>query len=169
MFLVEPAAESLADDSGLRNAVEELPVQTFVPESSVEALCEAVLPGLSGIDEMRPDALVLQPQADLHGDELRPVVAADELRHAPLADDPRQDFADMQGLEGPTHLDGDGFPGVFVLQGQELQRGSAHRPREDEVVGPDVVGEFGDPRHALARPHLLPWLPSGELKAQLPP
>ena len=75
----------------------------------------------------------------------------------------------MQRLEGPAHLDGQGFSGVLVLQSQELQRRPAHGPGEDEVVGPHMIGMLGDSRHALAGPHLLPPGPPRELQPQLLP
>ena len=59
VVLIEAVLESPADDAGLRDPVEELAVQALIPEPGIEALGEAVLPGLAGVDQVGANALIL--------------------------------------------------------------------------------------------------------------
>src|SRR5919109_1072942 len=54
-------------------------IQTFITHRAVEALPIPVLPGAAGGDVQRGHVMSGQPPAHGQGDELRPVIAADEL------------------------------------------------------------------------------------------
>jgi hypothetical protein len=69
----------------LRQRVEDLAVQEFVPQLAVEARHVAVLPRAARLDVQRPNPRPPQPVPDRPGDELRPVVAAQVPRRAPPA------------------------------------------------------------------------------------
>ena len=55
-----------------------LPVQAFVPQLSVEALHESVVPGSARRNERRADPPVTQPAHDRASGELRALVGANE-------------------------------------------------------------------------------------------
>lgn len=76
------APPALDDDPGLGEGVEDLAVQEFVPQASVEALDEAVLPRAAGRDVggVRPDGG--DPFAHSRRDELGTVVGSYVLRDA---------------------------------------------------------------------------------------
>src|SRR5580693_3409012 len=75
------AAPAFDHDPGLRERIENLPIQQLVPEPSVEALDEAVLPGAArrDISHLRSDGR--DPVLHGVGDELRSVVRANALYH----------------------------------------------------------------------------------------
>jgi len=68
------------NDSGLRQAQEQLSVEQLVPKPAVEALHVAVFPRARLLDVERANARPRQPFLDLFGNELRPVIAAQMLR-----------------------------------------------------------------------------------------
>jgi len=59
--------------------------EAFVAELAVEALGDAILPGLAGLDQRGANALRGDPGQERLGNELRTVVAAQEGRCAALA------------------------------------------------------------------------------------
>jgi len=71
------------DRPGIAEAVEDLQVQALVTEATVKALGVAVLPGTARLDVERREANATESGTKLLGCELRTVVAADVLRHAP--------------------------------------------------------------------------------------
>ena len=66
--------------------------EAFVAEFAVEALGDAIPPGLAGLDQRGANALRGDPGQERLGNELRTVVAAQENRRAALADQARQHF-----------------------------------------------------------------------------
>ena len=68
---------ALNDDLGCSERVEDLPVQQFVAQPSIEAFDVAVLPWAARLDEGRLRAHGLDPATEIRGDELRAIVAAD--------------------------------------------------------------------------------------------
>lgn len=68
------------------NGSEDFAVQELVAQLAVEALGEPVLPRAARVDVVRGGAALLQPALDFGGDELRPVVAADEAGRAPQSE-----------------------------------------------------------------------------------
>src|SRR3712207_2503472 len=79
-LLVILPAISGQHDPRLRHGMKGMHVQAFVAHRAVEALPIAVLPGAAGVDVQRPHLMLRQPPADRQRDELRPVVAPNELR-----------------------------------------------------------------------------------------
>src|SRR5690606_30512953 len=86
-------------DSGLFERVEDLAVEEFVAQASIEALDVAILPWASGCDvgSLRPDGG--DPVLHGRGDELRAVVGTDVLRHAAQDEQVGQDVDDVGGVE----------------------------------------------------------------------
>jgi hypothetical protein len=64
--------------------------QELVPETTVKAFAEPVLPGMSWLDVVGLRLLTCQPGAQGRRDELRPVVAAQVLRRAMLGKETRK-------------------------------------------------------------------------------
>ena len=87
------------DDPGLFERVEDLAVEEFVAQASIEALDVAILPWASGCDvgSLRPDGG--DPVLHGRGDELRAVVGTDVLRHAAQDEQVGQDVDDVGGVE----------------------------------------------------------------------
>ena len=74
--LVEVPPPVFDHDLRLGARPEPFEAQALVAELAVEALRDAILPGLAGIDQCRVDALLDDPGQQRLGDELRPIVAA---------------------------------------------------------------------------------------------
>ena len=72
-------AEVFDDDPRFRERPQLLAVEAFVAEARAKRFDEAVLPRAGGRDVDCFDVLVGQPALEFLGDELRPVVGADEL------------------------------------------------------------------------------------------
>src|SRR5690606_25165485 len=83
---------------GLFERVEDLAVEEFVAQASIEALDVAILPWASGCDvgSLRPDGG--DPVLHGRGDELRAVVGTDVLRHA-AQDEQVSDRTSMTSVE----------------------------------------------------------------------
>lgn len=86
------AAPGFDHDLGLGAREKPFEAQALVAELTVEALADAILPGLAGVDQRRLDALLGDPLQQRTGDELRPIVGAQIERRAALADQARQDL-----------------------------------------------------------------------------
>lgn len=71
---------ALDDDLGFSEGVEDLSVQQFVTEPSVEALNVAVFPRAAWLNEGGLGAKGFDPGSDILGNELRAVVASHECR-----------------------------------------------------------------------------------------
>ena len=124
---------------GLGKVRELFSVGQLVSQAAVERFGVAVLPGRAWLDVQRLHARMGQPPPNRLGDELRPVVAADVLRHATDAEQLRQHVDHLLGRDAAIHLQRQAFPGVLVHDRQPLQRPAVGGPIVDEVPGPHVV------------------------------
>ena len=79
--MIVVAAPVFKDHTAFAQCIEQLPVQTFGPKASVEALRIPVLPRTPGIDVDRLDLVCPQPPPDHLGNELRSVVALQAARN----------------------------------------------------------------------------------------
>jgi len=77
-------APLLDDELSFLERVEDLPVEQFIAEASIEALDVSVLPGWSWLDIGRPGGDGLDPLADRFGNELRAGVGSDVGRRVAL-------------------------------------------------------------------------------------
>ena len=68
------------DGLGFGSGAEPLHAQALVAELAVEALADAILPGLAGVDQRGLDALVGDPFQQGTGYELRPVAHCERAR-----------------------------------------------------------------------------------------
>lgn len=73
---------SLDDDLGLGTRAKPFETEAFVTEFAVEALGDAILPGLAGLDQRGADTLPDDPGQQRFRHELRAVVAAQKARRA---------------------------------------------------------------------------------------
>src|ERR1700722_15438455 len=85
-------------DPGLRERIENLPIQQLVPEPSVEALDEAVLPGAARRDISRLRSDSRDPVLHGLGDELRSVVRAKALGNAAQDEQPAAGSSTRQSM-----------------------------------------------------------------------
>ena len=108
----------LDDHAGFGEGPELLPIKTFVPESSVEALHIAVLPRAAGFDVDRLDPVLGEPLLHRLGDELAPVVASQQCRGPMLLDRPAHPLQNITALEGSICSKHMAFAGVFIKDGE---------------------------------------------------
>ena len=76
---------------------------------------------------------------DRAGDEPRPVVGADALRHAPCREQPGEHGQHVVRGQPPLDPDGQALPAELVDHHQHPERPAVAGAVLDEVVGPDVV------------------------------
>src|SRR3954453_15357029 len=133
------------DDLRLLQRLEYLPVQQLVPQPAVERLAVGVRPRAPRGDVEGLGPTTGQPAPHRLGDELRPVVAADELRLAPDLEEVLQGRYHILGVQAPLDLDRQAFPGELIDDRQHLQAPPVGRLGVDEVVAPDVVRPLGPP------------------------
>ena len=69
------------DNPGLSHGVEDLAIEQFVSELTVEGLAVAVLPRAAGFDKERPHLQLAKPFPHGDGRHLRAIVAADASVH----------------------------------------------------------------------------------------
>ena len=112
---------ALEQDVSVLDAPELLAVQALVAQARVEALTEAVLPGLAGLDVVGLGALGLEPLGKLEGDELGAVVASDHLRPAVAGEEPRQNALDGRRGERTARHQGQGDARVLIEHGEHLE------------------------------------------------
>jgi hypothetical protein len=101
-MMVVLAAVVLDDHSGFGQSPKLLAVEALVPEASMEALDEAVLPGAARLDVDRLDRVGRQPALDLLGDKLRTVVAAQVGRSSVFRDGPFHPFKHVSAFKRPV-------------------------------------------------------------------
>jgi hypothetical protein len=90
--------------------------RTLVAELAVEALRDASLPALAGLDQRRTDALAGDPGPLRY--ELRAVVTAQERRRTTLAQEARQHLDRAQGPNAAVDVDRQPFLRELVRHGQ---------------------------------------------------
>lgn len=125
------------------DAPEPVFIQAFVSEAAVEALAGAVLHGLSGLDEVVPDPALIAPLVEDPAGELRPVVGDDDLRSAPLVDDPVQHPPHPKTRQAGVHLGGQALPGEGIDHVKSPQRPAIGQGGGSEVHGPLLTRSSG--------------------------
>jgi len=75
-YLVEVSPPFFDQNLRLGARTKPFEAQTLVAELAIEALRDAILPRLAGLDQRRADALRDDPRQQGLGHELRPVVSA---------------------------------------------------------------------------------------------
>src|SRR5271155_599743 len=133
-----------------RQTVEDLAVQQFIPQLPVEALHVPVLPRAARFDEQCLHAYFRQPIPYYSSRELRAVVAADVLRHAPRRHQPRQPLEHIVTRQLPGHVDRQTLPRVLIHDRQHLQRHAVVRATAHKIVRPHVILPLWTQPHAAA-------------------
>lgn len=144
------APPAFDDDPGLRERIENLPIQQLVPEPSVEALDEAVLPGAARRDISRLRSDSRDPVLHGLGDELRSVVRAKALGNAAQDEQVGEHIDDVDGLEFPINPDRQAFVRELVDDVQHPIFPSLMGAILDEVIRPDMVRPLGAQPQARA-------------------
>src|SRR5690606_14790336 len=128
------------DDPGLFERVEDLAVEEFVAQASIEALDVAILPWASGCDvgSLRPDGG--DPVLHGRGDELRAVVGTDVLRHAAQDEQVGQDVDDVGGVELAIDADRQRPMRELVDHVKHAGLTSVMSPVLHDVVGQEPAG-----------------------------
>ena len=150
---------------GMPGGSKDLHVQQLVAKSGMEALSNAVLPGLPWIDVLFDHPLFCEPVAQVVGDEFWAVIAAQHHRNTVGLERGLQHGLHVHGREGRATADGQGAAGEFVGQGQDLQGRSLAGLVEDEIVGPDVVRMLSLQRKMLSCTYLSAQSPGWEGEA----
>lgn len=142
-------ALSVEDHRCLATGREEFQVQALVPQPSIKALPEGILPGTTGVDVAWLRSPLRETPLYRPGDELRPVVRAQPLRRPMLGEYPLQDGDDPPCAERPADLDRQAFPREFVDQGQHAEGPAVRALVLQEVVRPDVAWILGADGHRV--------------------
>ena len=103
--LVVVPPPSLDDHLRLGARTKPFEAQTLVAELAVEALRDAILPRLAGLDQRRGDAVRDDPGQQGPGYELRSVVAAQECRRAACTHQARQHVDDTRRADATVQID----------------------------------------------------------------
>ena len=158
---------------GLRlgHSRKQLRIQEFVPEPAIERLGKAVLPRGSWLDVGRCGGAGFSPAPEGMGDELGPVVAADQRWCRVEAGQRLQHGHDVFGLAAPAHPNGQAKAAVLVDHVQELEPPAIGGGIELKVHSPHLVRVFGlvAPHRAVDGPSPLLLAGSGPLEPFLTP
>jgi hypothetical protein len=124
-------------------AVEDFPVQQFIPEAGVEALTVSVLPRRTGLDVGRLGADCRNPVPNSLSYKLWAVVRPDVGGDTAQDEQVRQRINDLSRVQLPLHSDRQAFPAVFVQDVERSERFPIMGSVMHEVIRPDMVAIFG--------------------------
>ena len=134
---------ALDDDLGLSQREEDFAIQQFIPQTGVEALDEAVLPGTSRCDVCGASTHCRDPVLDSFGDELWTVIRSNVLRHAAQDEQVGQGIDHIDGLQLAVNPDRQAFVSELVDDVEHAELLSLMGSVLDKVVGPDMVWALG--------------------------
>ena len=123
----------------LQQSVEDLEVQQFVSELSIETLDISILPGASRFDVKRPDSHPSQPLSDNLGRKLAPVVGSKMLGCSSLDKELSQFLEDRRAVEFSLDLNRQTLSGVLIHQSQHPESSAVVSSRLHEIVTPNMV------------------------------
>jgi len=124
MHSIVKKAPLFNDDLSLQDAQKTFLVQAFISQSIVKTLHMTILPGASWINIERPNSQILKPTLNLFCDELGSIITPDALGHTTLTHYFTQCIEDITTSEPSLRSDGQALTGIFIDEGQELQRNS---------------------------------------------
>ena len=144
---------------GVEQILKPAQVQTFFPQPSVEAFHSTVLCRLSRLDVQQLDLPLDAPGQKVPARQLRPVVAANRLRHAPLSYDLFQHSRHSPAGKARVHLQRQTLSRIRVHHAKHPDRSSTRHRIVHEIQGPFLIRCC--PCHQrLSLPHaMLPLLP----------
>ncbi len=142
----------------LRARTKHLHIQTLVAPRTVETLARPVPPGTARVDVERLRVLLREPGAQGSRDELRAMVAPEELGCPMPGEQAREHGAHPAGGVRGGHLARQAFAAELVHHRQELRGCPIQTVIVDAVVGPDMPRMRRLHRHAHPRqgPSLAP-------------
>ena len=126
-------------DLGLLQCVEDLAVEQFVTQFTVEAFAIAVLPWASRFDVSGLGSDRSNPIPESLSDKLRAVVGTYMRRNAPRDEQLAQGLDDVGGLEFPCHTDSQALSGELVENAQHPEGFAIVGTVSDEVIRPDMI------------------------------
>jgi len=130
----------LLDDNGsFLQAIEDLSVEQFITQFSVEGFAVAILPGATGFDIQRLRSEFCEPAAHDLGCHLRAIVRADVFRHAFGEHHIRHGLDDAKAVDPASHPDCKALPGELVDQRHQSKLSPIMGLRLDEVVAPHMI------------------------------
>jgi hypothetical protein len=161
------SAPALDNDLSLSERVEDLAIEQFIAQASIEAFDEAVLPGTARCNIGGPCADGSDPFLHGFGDELGAVVGADVPGHAAQNEQVRERVDDVDGFEPAGHTNGQAFMGELVDNVEHADPAPVVGAVLDEVVGPDMIAVLGSEPDAgaVSQPEATTLrLPGGNLQ-----
>ena len=157
---------------GLLQGIEDLAVEPFIPEFTIEALVVTVFPGTARFNKERLDTKPFEPLASNSGRELGPVVRADMLRRAMLDKELGEATQDIIRLQASFYNNSQTLPAILVDDRQNLNGAPVMSAIRHEVIRPDMAS-MGRPKTntgAVIKPETSPFrLLLGNLETLLPP
>lgn len=155
------------DPARLRQVGEQMLVEAFVPQPTIEGLDKAVLGWLAGCDVVPFDTVILLPSKDRSRGQLSAVVADDHARTAAALDEPIELASDPDAGQRVVGDEGQAFPAEVVDHGEDAELATASKSIGDEVQRPALVGILRNRQRrpgaertltAAALPHHQPFL-----------
>jgi hypothetical protein len=140
-----------------------------ITKLAVEAFCNAILPRLARLDQRGADPLRDAKGQDRLRHELRAVIAAQDGRRAPLADQARQDFDHAWRADTAIDIDRQSLLRELVGDRQALELLTIGAAVEHEIVGPYSVRPALRLRPRPSSSHALPRALARQLQAGGPP
>ncbi len=132
-------APLLDDDPGLLQAAEDLLIEAFVAQFSVEGLAVSVLPWATRLDVERLRSQPCEPASYDPGCHLRPIVRTNVLRNALGQHHISQRFDDAKAVDAAGDPDGQTLASELVDQGQKPDPTTIMGLGFDEIVAPDMI------------------------------
>ena len=131
---------ALDDDLGFTQRIEDLTIEQFIPQASIEAFDVAVLPRAAWFDVSALGTHSGDPVLHRLGHELRAIVGAEMTGHAAQDEEVRQDIDHVDGLELAIDADRQALVGKLIDDVEHAVLAAIMGTILDDVVGPDVIG-----------------------------
>lgn len=138
---------------------EDIGVEQFAADASIESLDECILHWLPGLDEGEGDLAILTPDDETVTDELRAVVDTDHLWEPTALLQLLQDADHAHGWQRCVRLDAEHLPIEVVNDVEHAERTTVPKAVVHEVQAPDLIGSrrleellFGARREPLFGP-----------------
>ena len=149
-FLVVVGPPCGDDPAGVGEPVEQVFVEAFIAQATVEAFDEAVLHRFARRDVVPLDPVLVGPLEHGVRRELRPVVADHHAGTPSLADDAIELAGNADPGQGRVDDEGEAFAGEVVDDGQDAEASAVAQNVRYEVDGPTLVHPLRD-RHRCSR------------------
>jgi len=132
-------APLLDDDGGFLQIVEDLSIEQFIAQFSVEGFAVTVLPRASGCDVERLRSELCKPAAHDLCCHLRAVVRANVFGHASGEHHISHRLDDAKAVDSASHPDRKALPSELVDQRHQSELSPVMGLRLDEVIAPHMI------------------------------